>query len=62
MRLNDEIKTILPKLYNPAYYNNRIGKYKTRIEVQFILEQLKGKGHNSKILDLGGGVAESLNY
>lgn len=38
---------------NPKGYKNRMGSYKTRIQLDFILKQIKEK--KMRILDIGGG-------
>ena len=40
MKLEEMIEDTLQNLYNPKYYYNEIGKYKTRVEINFILDQI----------------------
>jgi hypothetical protein len=62
MKLEEMIEDTLQNLYNPEYYNNEIGKYKTLIEINFILEQITSSDKKVRILDAGGGVEESLIF
>lgn len=49
------IEDTLQNLYNPEYYNNEIGKYKTHIEINFILKEITLSDTKLRILDAGGG-------
>jgi len=55
MKIDKEINDTLKKLYCPEYYNNKIGKYKTLIEINFILGQIASSEKKIRILDIGGG-------